>query len=126
MLTPFRMGIGGRVGSGKQWMSWIALADVVSAIKFALTNETLAGPVNFVAPNPLTNAEFTKTLGKVLSRPTLFPIPAFGTRLAFGEMADALLLASQRVEPARLKQAGYSFGFSDLESALRQALKKKE
>ena len=125
MLTPFRLGLGGRVGSGKQWMSWIALADVVSAIKFALTNVTLAGPVNFVAPNPVTNAEFTKMLGKVLSRPTLFPIPAFGVRLAFGEMADALLLASQRVEPARLKQAGYSFAFSDLEGALRQALNKE-
>ena len=99
MLPPFRMGIGGRIGSGKQWMSWIALDDVVGAIKFALTNETLSGPVNFVAPNPVTNSEFTKTLGKALSRPTLFPIPAFGVRLAFGEMADALLLSSQRVEP---------------------------
>jgi uncharacterized protein (TIGR01777 family) len=125
MLTPFRLGLGGRVGSGKQWMSWIALDDVVGAIKFALTDDTLAGPVNFVAPNPVTNGEFTKTLGKVLSRPTLFPIPAFGVRLAFGEMADALLLASQRVEPARLKHAGYRFEFSDLESALRHALNKE-
>ena len=99
MLPPFRMGVGGRVGSGKQWMSWIALDDVVGGIKFALANDSLKGPVNFVAPNPVTNAEFTKTLGKALSRPTLFPIPAFGVRLAFGEMADALLLSSQRVQP---------------------------
>src|SRR6267142_866244 len=123
MLTPFRMGIGGRVGSGKQWMSWIALDDVVGALKFALANDTLSGPVNFVAPNPVTNAEFTKTLGKVLSRPTLFPIPAFGLRLVFGEMADALLLSSQRVEPERLKARGYKFQHSQLEGALRHALR---
>jgi uncharacterized protein (TIGR01777 family) len=122
MLPPFRMGIGGRIGSGKQWMSWIALADVVSGLKFALTNEQLAGPVNFVAPNPVRNSEFTKTLGKSLSRPTLFPIPAFGVRLAFGEMADALLLSSQRVEPVRLKNAGFTFQLPDLGSALRNAL----
>jgi uncharacterized protein (TIGR01777 family) len=122
MLPPFRLGLGGRVGSGKQWMSWIALDDVVGALKFALVNDSLSGPVNFVAPNPVTNAEFTKTLGKVLSRPTLFPIPAFGVRLMFGEMADALLLASQRVEPARLQGAGYQFQFSRLDEALGHAL----
>jgi uncharacterized protein len=122
MLPPFRMGIGGRIGSGKQWMSWIALNDVVAGLKYVLTNETLRGPVNFVAPNPVTNAEFTKTFGKVLSRPTLFPIPAFGVRLAFGEMADALLLSSQRVEPARLANAGYQFRYSQLIDALRGAL----
>lgn len=124
MLPPFRMGIGGKIGSGKQWMSWIALDDVVGALKFALANETLKGPVNFVAPNPVTNAEFTKTLGKVLSRPTLFPIPAFGVRLAFGEMADALLLSSQRVEPQRLKTTGYEFQYSQLQTALSHALQK--
>ncbi len=97
MLPPFRMGIGGRIGSGEQWMSWIALDDVVGALEFALANESIQGPVNFVAPAPVTNAEFTKTLGRALSRPTIFPIPAFGVRLVFGEMADALLLASQRV-----------------------------
>src|SRR5882724_5516361 len=123
MLPPFRMGIGGRIGSGKQWMSWIALDDVVGGIKLALTNETLRGPVNFVAPNPVTNSEFTKTLGRALSRPTLFPIPAFGVRLAFGEMADALLLASQRVEPEELKRAGYEFQYSQIDKALAQALK---
>jgi uncharacterized protein (TIGR01777 family) len=122
MLPPFRMGIGGRIGDGKQWMSWIALADVVGALQFALVNDSLRGPVNFVAPNPVTNAQFTKTLGRVLSRPTFFPIPAFGVRLAFGEMADALLLSSQRVEPARLKGSGYSFRYSQLETALREIL----
>jgi uncharacterized protein len=123
MLPPFRLGVGGRVGSGKQWMSWIALDDVVGAIQYALDNESLRGRVNFVAPNPVRNAEFTKTLGRVLSRPTVFPIPAFGLRLAFGEMADALLLSSQRVEPKRLKEAGYEFGFTELEAALRYVLR---
>lgn len=122
MLPPFRLGLGGRIGSGKQWMSWIALDDVVGALKFALANETLYGPVNFVAPNPVTNAEFTKTLGKALSRPTIFPIPAFGVRVVFGEMADALLLASQRVEPERLKLSGYQFQYLQLETALRDVL----
>lgn len=122
MLTPFQLGIGGRVGSGKQWMSWIALDDVVGAIEYALANESLRGPVNYVAPNPVRNSEFTKALGKVLSRPTLFPIPEFGVRLAFGEMADALLLSSQRVEPQRLNKAGFQFQFTQLESALRHVL----
>ena len=121
MLTPFRMGIGGRIGDGKQWMSWIALDDVVDGLKFALMNETLSGPVNFVAPNPVRNSEFTKSLGKVLSRPTLFPIPAFGVRLAFGEMGEALLLSGQRVDPAMLKATGYQFQYSDLEKALVRA-----
>src|SRR5882672_5858106 len=124
MLPPFRMGIGGGIGSGKQWMSWIALDDVVGGLKFALANETLSGPVNFVAPNPVTNSEFTKTLGKVLSRPTLLPIPAFGVRLAFGEMADALLLASQRVEPSKLRDVRYEFLNPDLDGALRRALQR--
>ena len=122
MLTPFRMGIGGRIGDGKHWMSWIALDDVIGALQFVLSNETLNGPVNFVAPNPVTNAEFTKTLGRVLSRPTLFPIPEFGVRLAFGEMADALLLSSQRVEPSSLKQLDYEFRYAELASALRAIL----
>ena len=124
MLPPFRMGVGGKIGPGRQWMSWIALADVVGAIKHALTNETLSGPVIVVAPNPVRNAEFTETLGKAVSRPTLFPIPAFGARLAFGEMADALLLSSQRVEPERLKKAGYQFRHSELKGALRHVLAK--
>ncbi|HEV2885231.1 MAG TPA: TIGR01777 family oxidoreductase [Pyrinomonadaceae bacterium] len=124
MLPPFRLGLGGKIGSGEQWMSWIALDDVVGGIKFALSNNSLAGPVNFVAPHPVTNAEFTKTLGKVLSRPTILPIPAFGIRLLFGEMADALLLSSQRVEPQRLNDSGYQFQFSELPNALSHALQK--
>jgi uncharacterized protein (TIGR01777 family) len=122
MLPPFRLGIGGRVGSGKQWMSWIALDDVIGGIKFALANDSLKGPVNFVAPNPVTNAEFTKMLGKVLSRPTLFPIPAFGVRLAFGEMGDALLLSSQRVKPSQLEKGSYTFLYPELEETLHKIL----
>lgn len=122
MLTPFRMGIGGRVGSGKQWMSWIALEDVVKGLKFLIGETSTRGPVNFVAPNPVTNAEFTKTLGRVLSRPTIFPIPEFGARLAFGEMADALLLSSQRVEAVILKSKGFEFRGPMLEAALRKIL----
>jgi uncharacterized protein len=117
MLTPFRMGIGGRVGNGKQWMSWIDIEDVVNGLKFLIDDKT-AGPVNFVAPNAVTNAEFTKTLGRVLSKPTLFPVPAFGARLAFGEMADALLLSSARVKPGVLQH----FAYPTLDSALRHLL----
>ena len=122
MLTPFRMGVGGRIGGGKQWMSWIALKDVVGAIEFVIHDRFVNGPVNFVAPHPVTNAEFTKTLGSVLSRPTLFPVPAFGARLAFGEMADALLLGSQRVEPAVLTSRGFGFQLPRLEPALKHIL----
>lgn len=123
MLPPFRMGVGGKIGSGKQWMSWIALDDVVRGIKFALANDLIGGPVNFVAPAPVTNARFTKTVGKVLSRPTLFPIPAFGVRLLFGEMADALLLSSQQVAPTVLQTSNFLFQYSQLESALRHIVK---
>ena len=118
MLTPFRMGIGGRIGDGKQWMSWITLEDVVAALKFMLLDTAARGPVNFVTPKPVTNAEFTQTLGRVLSRPTIFPVPAFGARLAFGEMADALLLSSQRVQPAVLEDKGFPFYWPTLEPAL--------
>src|SRR2546423_12723956 len=124
MLAPFQFGLGGRLGSGRQFMSWITLDDVVGVISHALVKETLSGPVNVVAPHPVTNYEFTKTLGRVLSRPTIFPVPAFVIRLAFGEMGDAALLASTRVEPARLKESGYTFQHPELESALRQMLKK--
>lgn len=125
MLTPFKLGVGGRVGDGRQYMSWITLDDVVGAILYALTNEALHGAVNIVAPRAVTNLEFTKTLGRVLSRPTLFPAPAFALRLAFGEMADALLLSSARVEPLRLKESGYTFQYPELEGALRHLLKKE-
>lgn len=123
MLPPFRMGLGGSIGSGKQWMSWIALDDVIGALNFSLNNSSVRGPVNFVAPNPVTNAEFTKQLGKALSRPTIFPIPAFGIKLLFGEMGEALLLGGQRVQPERLAGAGYDFQYPFLEAALRHLLK---
>jgi uncharacterized protein (TIGR01777 family) len=122
MLPPFRMGVGGKVGDGKQYMSWIALDDVMGAIHHVLITDRLIGPLNAVAPNPVTNSEFTKTLGRVLSRPTLFPVPAAAARIAFGEMADALLLASARVIPARLVETGYQFRYPELEGALRHLL----
>jgi hypothetical protein len=125
MLTPFRMGIGGRVGDGRQWMSWIALDDVINALKFLLLDSVVHGPVNIVAPNPVTNAEFTKSLGRVLSRPTFLPVPAFGARLAFGELADALLLSSQRVEPAVLTERGFAPYWPRLEPALQHLLQKR-
>jgi uncharacterized protein (TIGR01777 family) len=120
LLTPFKMGMGGKVGSGKQFISWVAIDDVVSAIKLALNDETFRGPVNVVSPNPVTNEVFTKTLGHVLSRPTALAMPAFAARLAFGEMADEMLLASQYVVPKRLMDAGYEFKYPELEGALRK------
>ena len=124
MLLPFKMAAGGVIGSGQQYMSWIALDDVIGAIHHAMITESLPGPVNAVAPQPVTNYEFTKTLGRVLRRPTIVPLPAFAARLAFGEMADALLLASIRVEPARLLEGGYVFRYPDLEGALQHLLGK--
>jgi len=124
MLLPFRMGLGGRIGSGRQYMSWIALDELVGVIIHALTCDILAGPVNAVAPHPVTNLEFTRTLGRVLRRPTVLPVPAFAARLALGEMADSLLLASARVEPARLAASGYAFRYPELEGALRHLLGK--
>src|SRR5262245_24165437 len=124
MLPPFRRGMGGVVGSGKQYISWIALDDVLGAIHHALSTETLNGPVNVVAPHPVTNHDFTKTLGNVLGRPTVVPLPAFAARLAFGELADALLLASTRVVPVRLQASGYTFQYPELEGALRHLLGK--
>jgi uncharacterized protein (TIGR01777 family) len=124
MLLPFKLGLGGVVGSGNQYMSWIALDDVAGAIAHSLVTDTLQGPVNAVAPFPVTNHEFTRTLGRVLGRPTVFPLPAFGARLAFGEMADALLLASTRVEPKRLLATQYEFRYPELDGALRHLLGK--
>lgn len=123
MLPPFRMGVGGRIGNGRQWMSWIALHDVVKAIQHVLGNESLSGPINFVAPGPVRNADFTKALGRALSRPTFFPIPAFAVRLAFGEMADALLLTSQRVQPEKLAESNFEFDYPTLAAALAHILK---
>jgi uncharacterized protein (TIGR01777 family) len=122
MLTPFKLGLGGVIGSGEQYMSWVTLDDVVAALQFLLSNSSISGPVNLVAPHPVTNAEFTKTLGRVLSRPTLFPMPAFAARLAFGEMADALLLSSTRVAPQALAEAGFHFQHPELERGLRHLL----
>lgn len=123
MLTPFKLGAGGRVGSGRQYWSWIDLDDAVGVIRHAITDEGLRGAVNAVAPRAVTNEEFTKTLGRVLGRPTIFPVPAFAARLAFGEMADALLLGGQRVEPRRLKESGYKFAHPELEGSLRHVLR---
>lgn len=122
MLRPFKMGIGGVVGSGRQWMSWVSLDDVVDAINFVLENENIQGPINVVAPNPVTNKEFTSTLGKVLHRPTFLPLPELAVKLIFGEMGRALLLDSNRVIPGRLDEAGYKFKFTDLQKALENAL----
>ncbi len=122
MLFPFKMGAGGVIGSGNQYMSWITLSDLVGIVDHALDTDAIEGPVNAVSPAPVTNREFTKALGGVLSRPTLFPMPAFAARLAFGEMADALLLSSTRVLPARLQESGYDFQHPQLEGALRHIL----
>jgi len=123
MLTPFKLGVGGTIGSGKQWMSWIALDDLIKIVHFALENENLRGAVNTVAPNPATNEEFTKTLGKVLHRPTVLPIPEFAIKLMFGEMGKTLLLEGARVLPKKLQDAGFEFQFSNLEAAMKHVLK---
>ncbi len=122
LLPVFRLGFGGPLGSGRQYLSWIAIDDVVGAVLHLLADEGTAGPVNLVAPVAVTNAEFTKALGRVLSRPTLLPVPAIVLRAAFGEMADGAILASARVEPARLAASGYRFRFSDAGAALRHLL----
>jgi uncharacterized protein (TIGR01777 family) len=124
MLPPFRMGLGGKIGSGRQWMSWIDLDDEIGAVRHILANESVRGPVNSVSPHPVTNAEFTTTLASVLSRPTIFPMPAFAARLVFGQMGEELLLGSQRVEPVKLMASGYVFQKPDLRLALEQILKK--
>jgi uncharacterized protein (TIGR01777 family) len=124
MLLPFRLGVGGRLGSGQQYMSWIVLDDVLAIILRALTDDAFAGPVNAVSPNPVTNLVFTKTLGRVLMRPTIFPVPEFALQAAFGEMAEETLLASNRAQPAKLQAAGFAFSHPDLEGALRHVLGK--
>jgi hypothetical protein len=122
MLTPFKMGIGGKIGNGRQWMSWIDVQDMVGAIHHILKSDLLYGPVNLVAPKPVTNAEFTRTLASAVSRPAIFPLPAFVVRLAFGEMGETVLLGSQRVEPAQLVSSGYPFRFSELRASLQATL----
>jgi len=123
-LLPFKLGLGGVIGDGRQYWSWIAIDDMVGVILHTLVDDRLRGPVNAVAPNPVTNREYTKTLGRVLRRPTALPLPAFVVRAAFGEMADAVLLGGARVQPKRLQEAGYEFRFPDLEEALRHLLAK--
>jgi hypothetical protein len=122
MLPIFRAGVGGRLGSGRQWISWVALPDAIRIIEFALATTGIFGPVNLVAPNPVTNLEFTRALASALRRPAAFRIPAFALRLAFGEMAEATILQSERVLPARLSAAGFHFEYPELGTALREVL----
>jgi len=124
MMLPFKFGAGGKLGSGQQWMSWVALEDVVGILRFAIESNAARGPINIVSPQPLQNAEFTKVLAKAMHRPALFPAPAFALRLALGEMADALLLSSQRVQPRAIEKLGYRFQYADLTSALARVLAK--
>lgn len=123
MLLPFKLGLGGRIGDGRQWMSWIDVQDMIGAIHHILKNDLLHGAVNMVAPRPVTNAEFTRTLASVLSRPAVLPMPAFAVQLAFGEMGETALLGSQRVEPTQLVMSGYPFRYSDLRASLTHLLR---
>lgn len=123
MLLPFQMGAGGDIGDGKQFMSWISIDDVAAAIVFCIENESISGPVNLTAPEPVQNSKFTKALGAVLHRPTIIPMPAFAAKLALGEMADELLLSSAKVMPKKLQAAGFSFAYPEVEGALRHVIK---
>lgn len=122
MLSPFRLGLGGRLGGGEQYWSWIAIDDVLSAIYHSLVTESLRGPVNFTAPEPVTNAEFTETLGSALGRPAIFHVPAFALRALLGEMAEETMLSSTRALPSRLLGSGYTFRYTELEDALGHLL----
>jgi len=122
MMLPFKLGLGGVVGSGNQWMSWISIDDHVAVIEYAIENETLRGAVNATSPNSVTNKDFTKTMGEVLSRPTFLPLPEFAVSMIFGEMGDELLLTSTRVVPKRLEGAGFEFKYPDLKSAIEHAV----
>ena len=122
MLTPFKLGLGGRIGSGRQWWSWIHIDDIVGAVHHLLRTESVSGPVNLVAPNPVTNREFTRELAGVLHRPALAPLPEFMARIALGEMATELMCSSQRVMPRKLQESGYSFRFNDLRKAFEELL----
>jgi uncharacterized protein (TIGR01777 family) len=122
MLPPFRMGLGGRLGNGQQWSSWVSIKDVVGATQHVLNHDTLQGAVNIVSPDPVTNAEFTHTLASVLHRPAVFPVPAFAVKLIFGEMGEELFLGSQRVQPAKLVATGYQFKHPELKNALKDIL----
>ncbi len=123
MLPPFLLGAGGILGSGKQYMSFIALPDLVELIQFLISNSEISGPVNAVAPNAVTNKEFTDTLGHELHRPTIFPVPSFGAKLLFGQMAEEMLLSGARVKPKKLLNAGFKFQYPQIDSAVSAALK---
>jgi len=123
MLTPFKMGAGGRMGDGQQWMSWIDVEDLVGALLHIVHSEGLHGPVNMVGPKPVRNAEFTQILASVLNRPAMFPLPALAVKLAFGEMGETVLLGSQQVEPTRLVHSGFAFRFETLRDSLEHALR---
>jgi len=125
MLLPFKLGLGGVIGSGKQGMSWVSMHDLARIFDFLIDSEELSGAINVVAPNPVSNREFTKALGKVLKRPTLLPMPAIQARLLFGEMAEEILLTGARVLPSRLSAAGFEFTEPDLEQALRSVLNRR-
>ncbi|MGC2259434.1 MAG: TIGR01777 family oxidoreductase, partial [Candidatus Sulfotelmatobacter sp.] len=122
MLPPFKMGLGGRTGNGQQWMSWIDVRDMVGAIHHILKNDLIQGPVNMVAPKPVRNEDFAKTLASVLSRPAIFPLPAFAVKLVFGEMGENLLLGSQKVEASKLISTGYPFRYRELRTSLESLL----
>jgi uncharacterized protein len=124
MLFPFKLGLGGRTGDGHQWMSWIHIRDWVGAVHHILKNDLIQGPINMVAPKPVRNSEFVRTLANVLSRPAIFPMPGFAARAVFGQMADEVLLASEKVEPGRLVSSGYPFRFRELKTSLENLLKK--
>jgi uncharacterized protein (TIGR01777 family) len=122
MRRPFRLGLGGRIGSGHQYMSWIHIEDVVRVMQFAMRSDTISGPVNAVSPQPVTNREFTKTLGRVLHRPTFLCVPGFAAKMALGEMAEEMLLSGQRVVPRKLEERGFDFRYPELSQALRREL----
>jgi uncharacterized protein (TIGR01777 family) len=122
MLPAFKWGVGGKMGSGEQWMSWVAIGDLVRIIDFALNEQSFSGPLNVVSPHPVTNQEFSCTLGRVLKRPTLLAMPAFMVKLVFGEVGTALLLSSQRVRPSKLEEIGFKFAYPNLEDAIRHLL----
>lgn len=125
MLPVFRLGIGGRIGDGRQYISWISLDDVARVVEYLLHEDSIHGAVNVVAPNPVTNREFTQTLAQVLSRPAWLALPSFAARIAFGRMADEMLLSSIKAVPARLAETGFKFSFPTLDGALRTALGKQ-
>jgi uncharacterized protein (TIGR01777 family) len=124
MLLPFKLGVGGKIGSGRQWMSWVDIDDVIAAIEWAIERHDARGVYNVTSPEPVRNADFTQTLGRVLRRPAFMPAPAFALRLALGEMADEALLNGQRVVPARTVAEGFRFAWPALEASLRNALRR--